>query len=203
MSAPLSLIISALNPPPGATTIAVPNHRMARRSIPTSPSSSKWNEIRKGVFRPKEENWLSDYVAVYLRRDFAGRGVVIGREVEIRRGQGDGTGERTDILVHAVAPGSNDRVTVIIEVKGCWHRELGTAMQDQLRDRYLREIDCRHGLYLVGWYQCQWWDENHPPKKAAAFATLDEMRDALERQAGVLSLPSITLKAVTLDARLR
>ena len=39
---------------------------------------------------------------------------------------------------------------VIVEAKGCWNKDLKTAMRDQLRDRYLKENQCSHGLYVVG-----------------------------------------------------
>ncbi len=47
-----------------------------------------------------------------------------------------------------------DQVRVITELKGFWHPEVKTAMETQLRDRYLRENQCGHGLYLVMWFLC-------------------------------------------------
>jgi len=88
--------------------------------------------------------------------DLRTRGVILNREVETRRSWAPDTGERTDIHVDAVS--SSDRayarVKVIVETKGCWNAELDTAIETQLCDRYLKENDCNHGLYLMGWYDC-------------------------------------------------
>jgi hypothetical protein len=134
-----------------------------------SPSAFQlWDDAGSGRLRPKNENRLSDSVALHLRRDLVGRGVVLNREVEIRprHGAGGNPGERTDIQVDAVGvdagTGRVTTVTVIIEVKGSWHPDVRTAMVTQLRDRYLADNHCSHGLYLVGWYRCQQWDPGDP-----------------------------------------
>src|SRR5262249_28038998 len=56
-----------------------------------------WNEVAKGVHRPKDEQAFSNYLVRYLRRDLQQRGIILSREVEIRRGEGDAEGERIDI----------------------------------------------------------------------------------------------------------
>jgi hypothetical protein len=95
---------------------------------------------------------------LHLRRDLWNKGIILNREVEIRprHGAGGNPGERTDIRVDAVGFDSSLRrittLTVIVEVKGCWHAEVNTAMETQLRDRYLADNHCSHGLYLVGWF---------------------------------------------------
>ncbi|HEU5101871.1 MAG TPA: hypothetical protein VFU22_22775 [Roseiflexaceae bacterium] len=84
--------------------------------------------------------------------------MVINREVVIRRGTGKGDDQRTDVHVNAVTRDRlkpYDVITLIIEVKSCWHPEGLTAMETQLIQRYLKDNACRHGLYLVGWYYCR------------------------------------------------
>jgi hypothetical protein len=44
-------------------------------------------------------------------------------------------------------------------VKSSWHPELKTAMQIQLTDKYLRGQDCKHGIYLVCWFDPKQWDD--------------------------------------------
>lgn len=44
-----------------------------------------WDEQRDGTWRPKDENYLSDLVKLFLERELRSSGIVIGREVEIRR----------------------------------------------------------------------------------------------------------------------
>jgi len=105
---------------------------------------------------PKNEEHLSNYVQRHLAADLSPeRGLVANREVRIRPGQS------TDINVDAIKEdprtGRFHQLTVIIEVKGCWNRGLKTDMKDQLKDRYLRENQCQHGVYLVGWFLCDRW----------------------------------------------
>src|SRR4051812_31970927 len=86
-----------------------------------------WDEVSPGKHKPKGEEKMSDALAAFLKKDLAGRGIVINREVVIRRGEKPGgRGERTDILVDAIARGDSadaiDVITVTVEVKGCWNR---------------------------------------------------------------------------------
>lgn len=89
--------------------------------IPAAPDL--WNERDDRTYRPKDEEAFSDYVKRHLHGDLEGRGVVVNREVVIRKGEGPGRGERTDVHVDAVVQdsraGEHDTVTVIIEAKGC------------------------------------------------------------------------------------
>ena len=108
-------------------------------------------------FRPKDEEDLSDSIAGWLRDDLgATAGVVVGREVQPRRGQ------RTDVMVVAVgntpANQSNSPITVVVEVKGCWNPDVKTAIETQLVKGYLEKNGLTHGVYLVGWYLCARWD---------------------------------------------
>jgi len=132
----------------------------------TRAAPALWNETSHGRWRPKAEPWLSDYIKLHLEEDLKACGIAALREVEIWRAGDQGLGERTDIHVTAVVRGRGeggfDRVKTIIEVKGCWHRDVKDAMRTQLRDRYLRHSGCRHGLYVVGWFGCDRWDRDDP-----------------------------------------
>jgi hypothetical protein len=167
--------------------------------------SNLWNEVSPGMWKPKEEDHFTDNVKQHLEDDLRSRGVVLNREVQIRRNRGKTKGERTDIHVDAVVPGTSadqmDIVTVIIEVKGCWNSQLWISMSDQLANRYLAETRVRHGLYLVGWFNCPQWcskDSGRAPK-----CTLREAQARLDKQANELSQGRLVLKAVVLDASLR
>ena len=133
-----------------------------------------WDRSEKGTFRPKDEYALSDYVKLHLDQDLRDKGVICNREVQIHRG------ERTDIHVDAVVPGQKagayGTVNVIIEVKGCWNSELDRAMEDQLVGRYLKDNPCQHGLYLVGWFNCNLWDADDYRKGNAPTISLDDAR---------------------------
>jgi hypothetical protein len=161
-----------------------------------------WDMSGKST-RPKEEEALSDFILNHLRNDFRTRGIVINREVQIRRANPQGEiGQRTDIHVNAISASGVSRVlTVIIEVKGCWNPDLKTAMQAQLRDRYLRESSTRTGIYVAGWYASAAWDSTDPRKSRSEKETMEHLRTFLGQQAANLST-STDLKSVVLNCSL-
>jgi hypothetical protein len=167
-----------------------------------------WDKVvNKSAWRPKDENAFSDYVKIHLDEDLKQRGVIINREVEIRRGHHPGHGERTDIHVDAVVPGPDgevyDSLTAIIEVKGCWNKELDQAMKVQLVDRYLKDNHCRNGLYLVGWFHCDQWDDNDYRKEQSPKLSLHEAQQQFDVQAIQLSQQDRRIKVVVLNTALR
>jgi predicted NACHT family NTPase len=169
---------------------------------------NEWGYRSNTRFRPKTENDLSDYVKLHLDEDLKGHGIIVNREVEIRRKKGAEPGQRTDIQVDAIRQsdvGSPDVVTAIIEVKGSWHDELDQAMRSQLRDRYLAESHCHHGLYLVGWFNCPDWDDADSRQSAANNwgLSLDEARRSFDHQASELSTGENTLRALVINTSLR
>ncbi|MEK6321031.1 MAG: hypothetical protein AABN33_05050 [Acidobacteriota bacterium] len=157
---------------------------------------------RRRVSRPKDENHLADYVKRELERDLTERGIVINREVRIHRG------ERTDIHVNAVTLSGNMQeepfgvATVIIETKGCWNRDLDDSMKTQLVDRYLQDNKCKHGLYLVGWFNCDQWDGSDYRKQVAPRITMEKAQQRYSEQAVDLSVGDIRVAAFMLDTSL-
>lgn len=131
--------------------------QLTRSTLPRAEDLWHWDgaDTNRRNFRHKDEAFLSDYVARWLRDDLCNRGIVIGREVQPRRGQ------RTDIHVTAAASRTaappDDQVTVVIEVKGCWHPEVRQAAETQLVRDYLRLNGLSHGIYLVGWFVWPQW----------------------------------------------
>jgi hypothetical protein len=169
----------------------------------TPPAASDlWNYEgagnRRDRFRPKDEEDLSDYVTRWLAQDLgAARGIIANREVQPRRGQ------KTDVWIVAVTPQDEqcDTYTVVIEAKGCWNADLGTAMKTQLVERYLNENALRHGVYLVGWFLCDRWDDCDRRKQATPGMSIDEAKELFQRQAADLGRQSMELRveAVVLD----
>ena len=173
----------------------------------TPAAPDLWNEVKPGRFRPKDENHLSDYIKRHLEQDLKQRGIIALREVEIRRGEGTGQGERTDIHVSGVIersePGYFDKVSVIIEVKGCWHDKLKTAMKSQLVDRYMKDNACRHGLYVVGWFTCAQWDSGDYRLQKTPSWQISETRQFFEQQSRELSNGGVEVVSVVLNTALR
>jgi hypothetical protein len=173
------------------------------------PSAQElWDRVKRGMFRPKEEQVLSDKIARHFQRDLEQKGVIAGREVQIRRRQGGTKGQSTDIYVEAVRvqPGSAefDSVSAIVEVKGCWHPEVETAIEDQLVARYLDSSHrCCHGLYVVGWYVCDAWEEVHRKKRMSGKPdSMQELKRILEGKAADLTTGEREVRAFVLDATL-
>jgi hypothetical protein len=173
----------------------------------TPAAPDLWDQISRRKFRPKDENHLSDYIKRHLERDLRGRAIVSLREVEIRRGEGSGTGERTDIhitgQVDGITPGTFDPVRVIVEVKGSWNAQLDSAMESQLARRYLEENDCRHGIYVVGWYRCDQWDAEDGRLRSSRQETANDLLNRLSLQADGLSGDGVEIQPFVLNVALR
>ncbi len=167
-----------------------------------------WDEIAKGVYRPRDENRFSDYVERHLRDDLTPRKIIVNREVEIRRGEGSTRGECTDIHVDVIVTKESgeepERVSAIIEVKGCWNKkELNHAMKTQLVERYLKDNLCQFGLYLVGWFNCQQWDKEDYRKGQAPKIDIEEARKQFDAQARELSQAELEIRAFVMNTALR
>jgi hypothetical protein len=157
--------------------------------VPAAPDL--WNGDR-----PKTEEEISDWLKRQLDDLLVARGIVINREVRIHVYQ------RTDLHVDAVSsnPKAIANLKVIIEVKGCWHREVKTAMETQLLNTYLVNNDCRHGIFLVLWFLCDAWSAKDSRKKQVTFASSEEMRTFLERMAARLSSDQQVIRSTVLEA---
>jgi len=189
--------------------------RLEQKLHGTTPAvEDLWNREGSSPRTPKDEESFSDYVARHLKDDLRARRVVVNREVQIRRRQesreaGGAPGQKPDIVVQAVpndsAGTSGGVFEVIIEVKGCWHGEVRTALASQLVERYLRDNSCRHGLYLVGWFRCEGWDGNDSRRERDPWSTLDESRRELDGQARVVCTrpDGLLVRARVLDCSLR
>jgi hypothetical protein len=103
-----------------------------------SPSTDKSTKKILTKYKPQDERVFCNFVAGHLKRDLKDKGVVVNREVEVRFNPG-AHGERTDIYINA--PSTNPRMrgydvlTIVIEAKCSWHRELYTSMKHQLAEQ--------------------------------------------------------------------
>lgn len=172
-----------------------------------SQAEALWNPVGKTKWKPKDENWFSSYVEDHLERELIPKGVIVNREVVIRRSTGNRRGERVDIQVDAVSKRPNgeeyDLISVVIEVKGCWHDELNQAMKTQLIDRYLNDARCQHGLYLVGWFNCPQWSKSDYRKREAPRLDIETARKQFTDRARELSQAGIRVNAFVMNTALR
>lgn len=137
---------------------------------------------------PKDEKKFSDYITRYLRENLKDKPIIVNREVEIHQG------DKTDIQIDAIIvdPQSQNianKITAIIECKGCWNKkEIETAMETQLINKYLADNICKHGLYLIGCFCCDCWDnEDYKKKDALKHEGLEKARGKYITQAKELS----------------
>ncbi|MFI6073627.1 NACHT domain-containing protein [Actinoplanes sp. NPDC051343] len=101
--------------------------------------------------RPKSEDEVSDFLDHQIRAYLPG--VMVNREVQVKRLRPSGIGERSDLLVQVPATGSGERILrVVIEAKGCWNDEVADALEKQLVERYLEPMPDAAGLFLVAWF---------------------------------------------------
>jgi hypothetical protein len=165
-----------------------------------------WNS-KNTDWWPKEEEDISDYVAHHLKKDLAERGIIINREVQIRRGRrGEMPGQNTDIHVDA-APAEGTQaelygpITVVIEVKGSWNDGLMKDMEGQLRDRYMKNSDCRTGLYVVAHFKAARWIPSDGRRAKSDTRDIQELRRQLAEQAAELSASAL-IRSLVLDCSL-
>jgi hypothetical protein len=158
-------------------------------------------------FRPKSEGALSDSVKRHLERDLRDSGIVLNREVQIRRPLGARQGETTDIYVDVMVPTIKaevvERLSAVIEVKGCWNRGVKTDMEGQLANRYMTDSGIDLGLYLVGWYECMLWDQKDYRWSNRLKLSLQDARGFFAQQAQSLTIGHQRVRSFVLDVRLR
>lgn len=182
--------------------------RLQRRLHDELPAvQDLWNATTKGECWPKDEQDISNYVARHLREDLAGRGIIANREVQIRRSRPEEmTGQNADIHVDAVTGPTRTGETygpvrLIIEVKGSWNQGLLLDMQNQLRDRYLRNNQCLTGLYCVAHFAARSWRNTDYRRKQCRTLSIDTLRETLTNQATSLSGGAL-IRSYVLDANL-
>jgi hypothetical protein len=156
-----------------------------------TPVRDLWDrQSGKDIYRPIDENALSDVITRFLRTELGSSGIFANREVEVSRAPGAPVGRRTDILVNAVRRGSDgelfDPLAAVVEAKGCWNGELFTALEGQLFRNYMIPLRAQAGVYLVGWFDTQKWDPDDSRRARVPKIPVNEVRAQLDRQAAAL-----------------
>lgn len=139
----------------------------------------------------QHERALQAYISCRLEDRLPGN--VLDRETEIRYRQ------RPDVRVLAPTI-QNETAIITIEVKWSDNDDISTSLKNQLGEKYLRDEQLTHGIYLVGWTGAfgTWRRVEFPRPKTG---NLDSFRKALERQAGELKddNPDLTVRPFVLD----
>jgi len=158
-----------------------------------TPVRDLWDrQGSKDIFRPIDENALSDVIVRFLQAELGSAGIFANREVEVSRAPGAPVGQRTDILINAVRRRDNgdgyDSISAVIETKGCWNSELFTAIEEQLFRDYMIRLRAPVGIYLVGWFDAGKWDPEDNRRSRVPKITIEEVKGRLDAQAA--SLPA-------------
>jgi hypothetical protein len=159
-----------------------------------------------GTVRPKRERLVGAWIERHLRDDLVGRGIIVGREVEVRAHPKGQMGESVDILLSAIAAPEIDgapEVSVSLELKCCWNRDLETAMEGQLLDRYL-DVENNQGLYVIAHFDSpQWEDGDAVNRSACRRRDFKSSRSFFSAQAAALSAKELAdISAFVLDCSL-
>lgn len=155
------------------------------------------------LYTPKDENRISDYIKRFLDIDLKESKLIINREVQFSRT--DITDIKVDTYIKNSKGEPEDIITVIIEVKGIWNKEVNEAMETQLLNRYLKESSYQYGFYVVGWFNCDCWSDNDYRKQDArriGGSDVSVVRDRFEAQAKNLSSQNKLIKSMILDITL-
>jgi hypothetical protein len=168
-----------------------------------TPVRALWDRQGGGaLMRPVEEDALTDHVKLFLQGELVERGIVLNREVEIGRVSGAPIGTRTDIRVNATRKTENaesfDAITAVVETKGCWNRDLMTAIETQLHDDYLTRLGAPVGIYLVGWFDKAKWDSADGRRARSPAWDAAEAQHQLDQEAARLT-GKFLVRAVVLD----
>jgi hypothetical protein len=134
--------------------------------------------------RPKSEDEISDHLRNRLAELTGGNRLVVNREVQVRRNRPSGAAERDDVQVDAATgkPGPFATISLPIEVKGAWHRDLLTAMEFQLVAMYMEDLHVANGCYVVLWPDVESWDGNDSRRRVVASRDRDEVIETLAAQ---------------------
>ena len=156
-----------------------------------TPVRDLWDRQKsKDIYRPIDENALSDVIKRFLRTELGSSGVFANREVEVTRAPGAPVGQRADILINAVRCRSEgelfDPLVAVIETKGCWNGELFTALEGQLFQNYMIPLRAQVGIYLVGWFDTDKWDPEDNRRKRARNVPIRDVQAQLDQQAAAL-----------------
>ena len=135
--------------------------------------------------RPRIETDLSDWYQHELAHRLSAG--FINREVQVGSGRSGTFGDRTDLQIDVMAAGL-ERTSVFIEVKGSWHPEVLTALNEQLVDRYLIGEKATHGIYLVGWFDPEERSDDARPSPAERLG-LEQTTQLLKDQARAVEPP--------------
>lgn len=149
---------------------------------------------------PLTELELSDWLSREFKRQI-GRRVAVFREVEIQPHLADTEADIPDLLAVSVTTAEKS-VELPVEIKCNWHRDVRTAIKDQLGNRYLRGPHGTTGIYIVGCYSGNYWRDDDSRQARARGRNYSSLLQDLNHQSQDLANRGITAHVYVLDLRL-
>lgn len=125
------------------------------------------------------------------------RGVSLRQEVELNHRLGPVAGSEADI--EAIAHDGERTISVVIEGKGIWHKNVRTAIKTQLHDRYLTGAHSYTGIYIVAAYRGSQWLDTDSRREKADRQDPDKLRARLDALAKQLSIPPRAIYVRVID----
>jgi hypothetical protein len=92
--------------------------------------------------------------------------------------------------------------TVVVEVKGCWNPRVKADLEDQLVQKYLLPPNWTFGIYVVGWFVCDAWENAKNYLESADFEAARQKLIQLAHEASVRHA-NLTIAGQILDCRYR
>jgi hypothetical protein len=148
-----------------------------------------------------DENKVTDFVQFFLNKDLHQYVFSVKREVQLRDTSGFQKGQDLDLYIDAVAmdalgnPMPANKISVFVEAKHNDNREVTSALNGQLVNRYLRGHPTKYGLFLVYWHTKE-------TGRSISRGSLAKLREELARQAQAASINGLLVKSYILDIRL-
>jgi len=149
----------------------------------------------KGTVIPCDEPEFMAQLSWHLSTVISG--VSLRSEVELNHGLADVRGSQADI--QATVHDGGREISVVIEGKGIWHKDVRTAITTQLHDRYLTGAPSSTGIYVVAAYRGERWLDKDSRRAKADQQDIPELRAFLTETARQLTMPPRAIHARVLD----
>jgi hypothetical protein len=156
-----------------------------------------WHQQLVGGWIPRTENQFTTLLTERIKPKLDG--VVLRQEVQLNLHYAGTTGSEPDI--EAIMLYAGQEISVFVEVKGIWHKDVKTSIEHQLADRYLTGARSLTGIYLVAAFASDHWAKESRRTKARG-RNPDQLRQQLEEQAERLSTDGKTVHVRVVPLRL-
>jgi hypothetical protein len=156
-----------------------------------------WHQQLVGGWIPRTENQFTTLLTERIKPKLDG--VVLRQEGQLNLHYAGTTGSEPDI--EAIMLYAGQEISVFVEVKGIWHKDVKTSIEHQLADRYLTGARSLTGIYLVAAFASDHWAKESRRTKARG-RNPDQLRQQLEEQAERLSTDGKTVHVRVVPLRL-